>query len=608
MKNLYTALTLLIAAFLSACNAGSLPPVVTPTAPPHPTVVLQVEATPAPEIKPIESQPTPAPAIDAPLIAYNEIKEGRLDEPAGVDEWVFKAQAGERVNIVLNSQFDSYLELFGPEGEFIASNDDNAGRLNSALFELPIHHSGPHLIKIRGYGGATGAYALALTGGHPTIGGGALNSDDSRTVVLSQEGLKWHYQGQHGTYLTLTVTAVEPVDSRLALYGPDGALLASDDDSGGGLNAEIYEFQLPADGLYTIQAHSVANTGLVTLTVTGAPQASGGGPLALGKTQVGTLKPGRSHAWNFVGETGQIVTIGLNSIDFDTFLELRNSQGVILAENDSSADSSNAAINLFALPADDTYTVIARSAAEGDGGDYDISVKPVKVATGGGPLTPDQPSQALLVPGQNDTWLFEAEAGSFITVQLQSEQVDTYLGLYGPDEALLAEDDDSGGGLNAALLDFSVPAGGEYKVIVKPARSDRADQAGVYEIRLTINEALATTGLLASGEVKTSSLAAGEQHTWTFEAEEDFFATIKMESGTLDTHLSLYDRAGVLLAVNDDFLGKQAVIANFIVPRTGEYRLVARAYSAEEAGDYRISLEISDEALPLAETPAAENK
>jgi hypothetical protein len=72
-----------------------------------------------------------------------------------------------------------------------------------------------------------------------------------------------------------------------------------------------------------------------------------------------------------------------------------------------------------------------------------------------------------------------------------------------------------------------------------------------------------------------------------------------MDSDTLDTYLSLYDSDGDLLYVNDDFFAKQAAIANFIVPETGEYRVVARAYSPEEAGSYRLSLQITAEELSL---------
>jgi hypothetical protein len=115
---------------------------------------------------------------------------------------------------------------------------------------------------------------------------------------------------------------------------------------------------------------------------------------------------------------------------------------------------------------------------------------------------------------------------------------------------------------------------------------------------------LVTSGKLTSGAAQTGALEAGAQHTWTFEAEEDYFVTVQMKADTLDTYLSLYDSAGELLAVNDDFLGKQAAIANFIVPRTGQYRVVARAYAAEEAGEYTISLDITKEALPIRSSPA----
>jgi hypothetical protein len=594
MKFFHPILCLLLSSLIVGCSFGSE----TATATPRSAAAFQSVSPPA-EIKPPESkQPDEAAVLDAPTIAYNEVKEGQIESPSAVDEWVFNAQAGERVNIVLNSQFDSYLDLRAPDGEFIASNDDSGESLNAALFDVPIRKSGPHTIVVRGYGGTTGIYGLALTGGHPTIGGGTLASGDSRQVVLSKQGFKWRYQGQQDTYLTVTIEAEALLDSRLALYGPDGILLTQDDDSGGGLNAEIYEFQLPADGAYTIQAQSTAETGLATLTLSSSPRASGGGPLVVGKTQAGTLKPGRSHHWSFVGEAGQIVNISLNSVDFDPFLEIRNSQNVILAENDDSEGSSNSALNFFTLPADDTYTLIARSAAPDAGGDYDISLKPVKVAPGGGPLVADQSRQALMLPGQRDTWSFEAEAGDFVTISLQSEQLDTYLELYGPDQALLIEDDDSGGGLNAALLDFSIPADGAYQLVVRAAREQELT-GGVYQVLLTTAKELAAAGVLAAGDSLTQSLKAGEQHTWTFEAQEDEFVTAKMESPTLDTYLSLYDSSGELLAVNDDFLGKQAVIANFIVPEAGQYRLVARAYAADEAGDYTISLEITEEALPI---------
>jgi len=592
MKNISAIWIIVLLGLVPACSLGanSAPqPAVTARA----TVELQPPATES-TITPIESQATPTPALDTPVITYNEIKEGQLTTPNQVDEWVFNGKAGERVNIVLNSRFDSYLELYAPNDEFIASNDDSGNNLNAALFDLQLKENGPHKILVRGYNNATGGYVLALTGGHPTIGGGPLTNGESRTVMLSQHGIKWQYQGQAGTYLTVSVDAEDLVDPSLALYGPDGTRLTEDDDSGGGLNPEIYEFELPTDGAYTVAASTADKTGMVTLNLKSSVQSSGGGPLPIDTTQAGTLKPGRTHRWSFSGQAGQIVTLSMNSADFDTFLELRNSQDIILAESDDSPEGTNALIELFALPANDTYTVVARSPSNQQGGDYNISLKQATVAAGGGSLVADTPAQALLAAGQADTWTFQAEAGSYVTVQVQSDLFDPYLELYGPGSTLLAEDDDSGGGLNAALPDYPIETDGEYQVVVRSARQDR-NESGVYEILLTTTQDVDTTGQLTSGDTIEGSLSQGQQHTWTFEAGQGSTVTIRTESTTIDTYLALYDSAGELIAFNDDFQGTtNAVINNFAIPQDGEYRLVTRAYSDQEAGDYTLSIEIGN--------------
>ena len=163
---------------------------------------------------------------------------------------------------------------------------------------------------------------------------------------------------------------------------------------------------------------------------------------------------------------------------------------------------------------------------------------------------------------------------------------------------MLTSDDDSGGGLNAALFDFSIPEDGEYALVVSSSRPQER-QGGVYEVLLTVTDAVELTGQLQDGQSVTRELKAGDQHTWTFSAEEDTYVTVRMESDTLDTYLSLYDTSGELLFLNDDYLAKQAVIANFLVPRTGEYRVIARAYAPSETGDYTITFSNTDEELPI---------
>lgn len=577
---------------VTACNTA------TPTPRPAlPNPVPTLPADPADEaVKPLQGQ-SPLP-VDAPAIAYGEIKEGELSEPGAVDEWVFNANVGERVSIMLNSSFDSYLELLNASGELVASNDDSGNSLAAALLDVQLSQTGPHIVRVRGYDGQTGSYALALTGGHPTVGGGLLGNQESRNVMLSEQGFKWRYTGQQGSYLSVKVQGDPGVDSFLSIYGPDGTLVASDDDSGQQLNPELIDFELPVDGTYVIRAYTINSTGLVTLTLSVGTQISGGGPLPVGKTQLATLKPGREHRWEFSGQNGQVINISMVSPEFDTFLELRDSNDVILVENDDGPDGTNAVINNVALPTDGLYTVIARSLTDDAGGSYEITLKQVKVTSGGGPLMVEKPMQASLAPGQTDTWTFDATAGSYLTIKVESAQADTYLELYDPGGNLLTEDDDSGGNLNAAILDYPVSQEGQYQVVVRSSRPE-TDEGGVYQISLLLADDLTTSGQLESGQTVERELAAGEQHTWIFSAPEDSFVTVRMDSDTLDTYLSLYNDQGDLLYVNDDFFAKQAAITNFIVPETGEYRIVARAYAPEEAGSYRMSLEITDEELPL---------
>lgn len=77
--------------------------------------------------------------------------------------------------------------------------------------------------------------------------------------------------------------------------------------------------------------------------------------------------------YNFEGTQGQQVTVVLNSDDFDPVLSLLDSQGNEVAVNDDFGGSLNSTI-ILTLPANDTYTVLARSYS-GEGGDFDLVIR-----------------------------------------------------------------------------------------------------------------------------------------------------------------------------------------------------------------------------------------
>lgn len=65
----------------------------------------------------------------------------------------------------------------------------------------------------------------------------------------------WTFNGSAGQTVTIQGNAFggDSTDPRVNLLGPDGTLLAGDDDSGQDANALISSFTLPANGQYTIQ-------------------------------------------------------------------------------------------------------------------------------------------------------------------------------------------------------------------------------------------------------------------------------------------------------------------------------------------------------------------
>lgn len=88
--------------------------------------------------------------------------------------------------------------------------------------------------------------------------------------------------------------------------------------------------------------------------------------------EAGTITPAEA-SYTFEGSEGQAVTITLDSEDFDPVLSLFDSEGNEIATNDDFGGTLNSAI-ILNLPADGTYTVIARSFS-GRGGDYSVTVR-----------------------------------------------------------------------------------------------------------------------------------------------------------------------------------------------------------------------------------------
>src|SRR5205814_1465868 len=84
------------------------------------------------------------------------------------DLWVVSGNAGDLLNLSLDgvatqgfpAMGDTFVELFNPDGTFLAADDDSGPGLFSFL-QVRLVQSGPHVIVARGFSSNTGGYRVS---------------------------------------------------------------------------------------------------------------------------------------------------------------------------------------------------------------------------------------------------------------------------------------------------------------------------------------------------------------------------------------------------------------------------------------------------------------
>jgi hypothetical protein len=175
--------------------------------------------------------------------------------------WTIDGVSGEVVRFACSSdQFDTDLELYGPQGDLVLRDDDGGSGRNSLLTALLIER-GHYFLRVHAHGdGGAGPYklrrvsdsvrALAVGGrGEGTLGAGGSEV--------------WSFDGRAGQTLILSARSPD-FNIRVAMIGPDAAEIASDDDGGEGTDS-LLSARLPINGAYTIWITSTAGGGRYSL-------------------------------------------------------------------------------------------------------------------------------------------------------------------------------------------------------------------------------------------------------------------------------------------------------------------------------------------------------
>ncbi|MCL4247783.1 MAG: hypothetical protein KJ065_06520 [Anaerolineae bacterium] len=203
---------------------------------------------------------------------------GSLQPGAAAQTWTYAGATGEEISVFSTDinrleTLNVRLRLNGPDGVLLAENDSHGGGVlyglfslyDAALSNIVLPTDGIYTITVESVFGA-GVYGIGIARTQSLV----LNSDSATRVqgviddVFAAE--TWSFAGHAGQVYTFTMFAAEgtTLDPALRLFGPDGDLIAQNDDARDvalGLNAQLVQVQFPVDGIYRLEATRYAGEG-----------------------------------------------------------------------------------------------------------------------------------------------------------------------------------------------------------------------------------------------------------------------------------------------------------------------------------------------------------
>jgi hypothetical protein len=551
--------------------------------------------------------------------------------------WLLQGRRGDRLTVdMLSSDFDSYVIVRDPDGFTLGSDDDSGDELNARL-HLILARDGTYRVIATAVGdSARGRYTLAVSGWETPAAAApgqsaTLAPGETKTGMLepgddlSADGPyqdRWTFEARPGARLRVELRS-EDVDAYLAVLGPDGTLIGSDDDGLGDRNS-LVSFRAPAAGRYTILASSYSDelrVGAYRVTLleeTGDfPDPGVAAPIGAGETKTGRLETGDASGprgledhWTFAGRAGDVVWLDAISTDFDAYLVLRFGATVV-DSNDDGGGGRNARI-LAVLPATGTYKATVSGYSEGgSGGRYTLALAASgapPAAGRAGRLALGQRAVGRLERGDQprpdggfqDVWEFDGRGGQDVTLALRSPAFDTYLELLDPRGTTVAENDDGFGEGTDSFIAARLSRDGRYRIVVRGYGESEA--AGLYELALDAAVPAAPPGRVVEarlGETVTGRLEAGDSTLGDSSYADVFLyrpaasgrVVIQLRSTDFDAYLVLRGADGDALASDDDGGAGTDAQLTYEVEAGQTYRIVANSYGDERStGLYRLTL------------------
>ncbi len=484
------------------------------------------------EVEQLESEPedpcTAAVAISIGETAHGGLQPSDCVQPDGVysDRFRLSLSSHTDVRIDLTSDaFDAFLELRDNSGNFIASNDDAGGSLNSRIIQ-PLD-AGSYIIIARSLGsGQSGSYTLSVSLGPDCSPIGDLTLGVTVTGTLASDDCLFEYGGLMDNWsLSLPSTQKLRIDLEssdfdevLLVRDPQGFIVAAADWGGPTGHARL-ETQLTA-GDWTISVSAPIETarGDYTLTLDVAPPCTPGTDFVLGTTVSGEITatdclldgywPADSFRVDITQEMP--VRIHLKSGDFTPLVILRDHNGIDVGVGFDEEQDGNAFINMYL--GQGSYSLFATASSYPPQGSYVLSVSEIVCAAAdtiafGETVTGTLDVNDCLRTGGafQESWELVLENDTTARIDLESAAFDAFLVLKDSQGNVVASDDDGGDGLNSRIE--RVLEAGTYEIV---ASSFGPGQTGTYQLTVDAPPTWAATRTDRTGETRAKAAPDSE--------------------------------------------------------------------------------------------------
>ncbi len=465
------------------------------------------------------AQPREIPAGDG-AIDQEGVISGRLNDDNPRDVFTIEGLRGEVIRFeleVTDGDLDPMLSIFDNSGKLALHRDDSEAGLG-VEHDLTMELSGRYFVVVARFGhslGKTaGAYELRMTRkGVLSEGGSALRYNDSviGTISDTKAEVFYTFQAEQGDILTISmVRSSGTLDPYLLVVDSERFEIAKNDDqSRDTRNARIDGLIIERTGPYIIVATRYDDSaGSFVLSIEETADSGMGStrlaplPIQYGESRAGALSHSQfERFYSFEAQKGDLITISMvrgASGELDSYLILADEAFTPLQEDDDSGvEFQDALITDYLVPADGRYHIIATRYDRARGstsGDFRLSLDILQDPLVEAPADAVSLSLGASVTGkisgdnEDDLYAFYGRNGEVISISMTrvDGNLDAYLELLNSAQEVVTRNDDSGGGQNSLIDNFSIPATGMYYIRARryAGTDGNPDTAGAYVLVL----------------------------------------------------------------------------------------------------------------------------